>query len=244
MLTFADWSQVSATDPDLDADQAALRYSLHGQGAGTEFTIEERTGRIWAQRRLDREERPTWRFLVLATDQGGTGLTGFADVLLEVRDVNDNAPYFPCPAPPTDSADGCFVGRVAENSPADTSVMEMRAVDPDDPKEGRNAVLSYRIVQNVRNEINLNLFSIHPATGAIFTVLRSLDRETVDRYLVVVEARDGGGLTGTGTATILVTDVNDHPPVFTQKIYTAQVGRVGPCVCHVVTSPVFRCSPP
>uniref|UniRef100_A0A8C7LXV5 Si:dkey-22o22.2 n=1 Tax=Oncorhynchus kisutch TaxID=8019 RepID=A0A8C7LXV5_ONCKI len=212
--------EVSATDPDQEADQSALRYSLHGQGAGSEFTIDERTGRIYAQRRLDREERPAWRFLVLATDEGGAGLTGFADVLLEVCDINDNAPVFPCPAP---DSSGCFVGHVPENSPADTSVMEMRATDLDDPKAGKNAILTYRIVQNVRNEINLNLFSINPSTGTISTVLRSLDREAEDRYLVVVEARDGGGLSGTGTATIMVSDVNDHPPVFTQRVYTAQV---------------------
>ncbi|KAM4601120.1 neural-cadherin [Polymixia lowei] len=214
--------EVSATDPDQEADQTALRYSLHGQGAGSEFTIDERTGRVYAQRRLDREERPAWRFLVLATDEGGAGLTGFADVLLEVRDVNDNPPFFPCAAP---DASGCFVGHVPENSPADTSVMEMRATDLDDPKEGKNAVMTYRIVQNIRNEINLNLFSINPATGTIYTVLRSLDREAEDRYLVVVEASDGGGLTGTGTATIVVSDINDHPPLFTQRVYTAQVAE-------------------
>ncbi|XP_037639446.1 LOW QUALITY PROTEIN: neural-cadherin [Sebastes umbrosus] len=212
--------EVSATDPDQEADQTALRYSLHGQGAGGEFTIDEHTGRIYAQRRLDREERPAWRFLVLATDEGGAGLTGFADVLLEVRDVNDNAPFFPCPAL---EVDGCFVGQVPENSPADTSVMEMRAMDLDDPNEGKNAMLTYSIIKNVRNEINLNLFSINASTGTIYTVLRSLDREVEERYLVVVEARDGGGLAGTGTATIMISDVNDHPPVFTQRIYTTQV---------------------
>ncbi|RVE63047.1 hypothetical protein OJAV_G00163090 [Oryzias javanicus] len=212
--------EVSATDPDQEADQTALRYSLHGQGAGGEFTIDEHTGRIYAQRRLDREERPAWRFLVLATDEGGAGLTGFADVLLEVRDINDNAPFFPCPAL---EIDGCFIGQVPENSPADTSIMEMRATDLDDPNEGRNAMLTYSIIKNIRNEINLNLFSINTTTGTIYTVLRSLDREVQDKYLVVVEARDGGGLSGTGTATIMVLDVNDHPPVFTQRVYSAQV---------------------
>ncbi|CAG6014487.1 unnamed protein product [Menidia menidia] len=212
--------EVSATDPDQEADQTALRYTLHGQGAGGEFTIDEHTGRIYAQRRLDREERPAWRFLVLATDEGGAGLTGFADVLLEVRDINDNAPYFPCPSL---EADGCFVGQVPENSPADTSIMEMRAMDLDDPNEGRNAMLTYSIIKNIRNEINLNLFSINATTGTIYTVLRSLDRESNDRYLVVVEARDGGGLSGTGTATIMVSDVNDHPPIFTQRLYTSQM---------------------
>ncbi|XP_041961666.1 neural-cadherin [Alosa sapidissima] len=209
--------QVSATDPDQEADQSALRYSLHGQGAGSEFTIEELTGRIYVQKHLDREERSAWRFLVLATDENGAGLTGFADVLLEVRDINDNAPAFLC------SSDSCFVGSVPENSPADTSIMEMRATDLDDPKAGKNAVLTYRIVQNVRNEINLNLFSINPSTGTIYTVLRSLDREVEDRYLVVVEAVDGGGLSGTGTATILVSDVNDHAPAFTQQLYVASI---------------------
>ncbi|TRY92876.1 hypothetical protein DNTS_029152 [Danionella cerebrum] len=211
--------QVSATDPDQEADQRALRYSLQGQGAGSEFTIDEMNGRIFAQRHLDREVRSAWRFLVLATDENGAGLTGFADVLVDVQDINDNAPLFLC------STDNCFLGHVPENSPADTSIMEMCATDLDDPKAGKNAILTYRIAQNVRNEINLNLFSINPTTGTIYTVLRSLDREVVDRYLVVVEARDGGGLSGTGTATIVVSDVNDHPPVFSQRVYMATMSE-------------------
>ncbi|XP_041045226.1 neural-cadherin [Carcharodon carcharias] len=211
--------QVSATDPDQEADQNALRYSLHGQGANSEFTIDELTGKIYARKRLDREERSIWRFLVLATDENGEGLTGFSDVIVEVRDVNDNLPLFLC------ASDGCFIGYVPENSPADTSIMEMIATDLDDPKIGKNAVLTYRIIQNVRNEINLNLFSINSSTGTIYTVLGSLDREKEDRYLVVIEARDGGGLTGTGTATILVTDVNDHAPVFTQSLFRAKISE-------------------
>ncbi|NXG51462.1 CADN protein, partial [Psilopogon haemacephalus] len=211
--------KVSATDPDQAADQNAINYSLHGQGASSEFSIDENTGEISANKRLDREKRSTWRFLVLATDESGEGLTGFADVIIEVGDVNDNTPLFLC------VLDGCFMGHIPEDSPADTPVMDMTAVDLDDPKAGRNAVLTYSIIQNVQNEINLNLFSIDSVSGTICTVLGALDREKEDKYLVVVEARDGGGLTGTGTATILVTDVNDHAPVFLQRIYTAFVSE-------------------
>ncbi|XP_048386187.2 neural-cadherin isoform X1 [Stegostoma tigrinum] len=211
--------QVSATDPDQGADPSALRYSLHGQGANSEFTIDELNGKIYARKKLDREERSIWRFLVLATDENGEGLTGFSDVIVEVLDVNDNLPLFLC------AFDGCFIGYVSENSPADTSIMEMIATDLDDPKTGKNAVLTYRIIQNVRNEINLNLFSINSSTGTVYTVLGSLDREKVNKYLIVIEARDGGGLTGTGTATILVTDVNDHAPVFTQDLFRAKVSE-------------------
>ncbi|KAH0617555.1 hypothetical protein JD844_015936 [Phrynosoma platyrhinos] len=211
--------QVSATDPDQEADQSTFQYSLHGQGVPSEFSINEYTGEITANEKLDREKRSTWRFLVLATDEDGEGLTGFADVIIEVMDVNDNAPLFLC------ASDGCFMGQIPEESPADSPVMEMLAVDLDDPRAGKNAVLTYSIIQNVQNEINLNLFSVNPVTGTIYTVLGSLDREKQDKYLVVVEAKDGGGLTGTGTATILVTDVNDHAPAFTQKIYTAFVSE-------------------
>eukprot|EP00061_Rhincodon_typus_P014153 g41006.t1 len=211
--------QVSATDPDQGADPSALRYSLHGQGANSEFTIDELTGKIYARKKLDREERSIWRFLVLATDENGEGLTGFSDVIVEVLDVNDNLPLFLC------AFDGCFIGYVPENSPADTSIMEFIATDLDDPKTGKNAVLTYRIIQNVRNEINLNLFSINSSTGTVYTVLGSLDREKENKYLIVIEARDGGGLTGTGTATILVTDVNDHAPVFTRDLFRAKISE-------------------
>ncbi|OXB69405.1 hypothetical protein ASZ78_004895 [Callipepla squamata] len=211
--------KVSATDPDQEADQNAISYSLHGQGAGDEFSINENTGEISANRRLDREKQSMWCFLVLATDESGEGLTGFADVIIEVRDTNDNAPLFLC------VSDDCFMGYVPEDSPADTAVMQMTAVDLDDPKASTNAVLTYRIIQNVQNEINLNLFSVNSVSGTIYTMLGSLDREKEDKYLVVVEARDGGGLTGTGTATILVTDINDHAPVFLQRIYTAFVSE-------------------
>ncbi|XP_077207979.1 neural-cadherin-like isoform X2 [Paroedura picta] len=211
--------QVSAIDPDQEANKGALRYSLHGQGAPKEFSIEEHTGEVIANEKLDREKRSVWRFLVLATDEDGEGLTGFTDVIIEVTDVNDNSPLFLC------ISEGCFTGQIPEDSPADSSVMEMSAVDLDDPRAGKNAVITYSIIRNVRNEINLDLFSIDPVTGTIYTVLGSLDREEQGKYLVVVEAKDGGGLTGTGTATILVTDINDHAPAFTQKIYTAFVSE-------------------
>ncbi|XP_077127838.1 neural-cadherin-like [Ranitomeya variabilis] len=209
--------QVSATDPDEEADQSALLYTLHGQGANSEFVIDQINGKIFVHKSLDREQRSTWHLLVLATDENGEGLTGFADVIIDVKDVNDNPPMFLC------MYDGCFMGYIPENSPADTTIMEMTALDLDDPKSGTNAILTYRIVQNIKSELNLNLFAIHQSTGAIYTVLGSLDREKEDRYLIVLEAKDGGGLTGTGTATILVSDVNDHAPFFTQKLYTAFV---------------------
>ncbi|KAG7473620.1 hypothetical protein MATL_G00097750 [Megalops atlanticus] len=210
--------QVTATDPDKDANQEALRYSLHGQGAESEFIIDEVTGKIYAQKTLNREERAVWRFVVLATDEGGEGLTGFTDVIINVWDINDNAPIFTC------MPDNCN-GNVLENSLPDTSVMEMTATDLDDTTVGQNAVVTYKIMGNSRNSAMADLFNINPNTGTIFVAAGNLDREKVENYLLVVEAKDGGGMTGTGTATIWVRDVNDHAPHFTENSCGARISE-------------------
>ncbi|KFV19902.1 Neural-cadherin, partial [Tauraco erythrolophus] len=208
--------QVMASDPDSNVDEGDLRYSLHGYGAADIFTIDEKVGSIYSHKMLDREERALWRFVVLATDEGGEGLTGFADVIINVWDINDNAPMFTC------MPDDCN-GSVFENSPADTLVMEMGAVDRDDPNVGLNAVLTYRITENVKNEFGTDMFNINPNTGTIRVEGGMLDRERTDKYFLTVEARDGGGLTGTGTATIWIADVNDHVPKFTKKMWQATI---------------------
>uniref|UniRef100_A0A6Q2Y7V5 Uncharacterized protein n=1 Tax=Esox lucius TaxID=8010 RepID=A0A6Q2Y7V5_ESOLU len=210
--------QVTATDPDKDADQAAMRYSLHGQGAESNFVINEITGEMYAQKTLDREERALWRFVVLATDEGGDGLTGFTDVVINVWDINDNAPTFACPP------DGCH-GSVAENSALGTFVMEMTAVDLDDAAVGQNAIVTYRIMADSRAA---DLFAIDANTGTISVAIDGLDREVAERHHVVVEATDGGGLAGTATATILVTDLNDHAPRFRDEWCGARVPESSP----------------
>lgn len=60
-----------------------------------------------------------------------------------------------------------------------------------------------------------------PFPGVIRTAVADLDRETQDRYEVVIRATDMagqlGGLSGSTTVTIVVTDVNDNPPRFPQS---------------------------
>lgn len=57
--------------------------------------------------------------------------------------------------------------------------------------------------------------------GIIMTAVADLDRETQDRYELVVKATDMagqmGGLSGSTTVTIVITDVNDNPPRFPQS---------------------------
>uniref|UniRef100_A0A673XXT8 Neural-cadherin-like n=1 Tax=Salmo trutta TaxID=8032 RepID=A0A673XXT8_SALTR len=213
--------QVTATDPDKDADQDAVRYSLHGQGADSQFVINEITGEMYAQKTLDREERAVWRFVVLATDEKGEGLTGFTDVIINVWDINDNEPAFTC------APDGCH-GNIAENSPPGTFVMEMTAADLDDTAVGQNAIFTYRIIENARDADSEELFTIDASTGTISVVTSGLDREVAERHQLVVEARDGGDMVGTATATIIIMDLNDHTPRFKDEWCGARVSESSP----------------
>ena len=207
---------MTATDPDKDADQGAIRYSIHGQGAESHFMINDITGEMYAQRTMDREERAVWRFVVMATDEEGEGLTGFTDVIINVWDINDNAPTFSC------APDNCH-SSVAENSPPGAFVVEMTAVDIDDAAVGQNAILTYRIIENAHNEKNADLFTIDSSTGTISVAAEGLDREFTENHRLVVEARDGGGMTGTATATVMITDINDHVPKFKEDWCGARV---------------------
>ncbi|XP_035508246.1 cadherin-7-like isoform X3 [Morone saxatilis] len=59
--------------------------------------------------------------------------------------------------------------------------------------------------------------------GVIRTALPNMDRETRDQYVLVIQAKDMvgqmGGLSGTTSVTVTLTDVNDNPPRFTHKSY-------------------------
>lgn len=159
--------------------------------------------------------RSQWRFTVFAQDEGGEGLVGFADVQINLKDVNDNAPVF---------TQGSYNGNVTENGTAGMYVMTMKAEDYDDPNEGTNAKLTYTIEKNAIDEdTGQPLFDIDAATGVIKTAVCCLDREKTPDYSLQIVATDGGGLKGTGTASIKITDLNDMPPRFTKDEWFVEV---------------------
>ncbi len=66
-------------------------------------------------------------------------------------------------------------------------------------------------------------FILHHA-GIIRTALANMDREAREHYTVVIQAKDMagqvGGLSGSTTINITLTDINDNPPKFPQSMYT------------------------
>ncbi|XP_068725251.1 protocadherin-like protein isoform X1 [Montipora capricornis] len=203
---------LSATDKDLGGGGLFL-YSISGQGRDA-FKIDPKTGVLSTVKPLDRETKARYDFLAFATDnpesEAVSRRTGSCDVVIWIRDINDNAPRFP---------DDIYEGGVQENQSPGARVMELSAVDDDDPNESGNAIMSYELIDDSSGR-----FRIERDTGLIRTRVK-LDREEEDEYLLVVNATDGGNpaLSGHVEVKVKVTDANDHPPRFEERIFLASV---------------------
>ncbi|EPY75116.1 cadherin-19 [Camelus ferus] len=138
---------------DLDNGNNSFQYKLLGAGAGTIFVIDERTGDLYAERKLDREERSlyTLRAQVIDTTTG-KAVEPESEFVIRVSDINDNEPKF---------LDEPYEAIVPEMSPEGTLVIQVTASDADDPSSGNNARLLYSLLQGQP------YFSIEPTTGKI-----------------------------------------------------------------------------
>ncbi|XP_069766769.1 cadherin-20-like isoform X3 [Narcine bancroftii] len=198
---------------DMDKGEGSVRYILSGDGAGTVFTIDDSTGDIHAVQRLDREEKSQYTLRAQALDRWtARPMEPESEFIIKIQDINDNEPKF---------LDGPYIASVPEMSPIGASVIQLTATDADDPTYGNSARVVYSILQGQP------YFSVEARTGIIRTALSNMDREVKDGYQVVVQAKDMGGqmggLSGTTTVNITLTDVNDNPPRFPQKIYQMSV---------------------
>ncbi|XP_034562944.1 cadherin-7a [Notolabrus celidotus] len=194
---------------DVDKGDGKVKYVLSGEGATSIFTIDENTGDIHATKRLDREAQAYYTLSAQAVDR----LTNIpvepkSEFVVKVQDINDNEPKF---------LDGPYLAGVPEMSPLGTMVVQVAATDADDPTYGNSARVIYSIIHGQP------YFSVEPKTGVIRTALPDMDRETRDQYVLVIQAKDMvgqmGGLSGTTSVTVTLTDVNDNPPRFTHKSY-------------------------
>ncbi|XP_077443431.1 cadherin-8 [Stigmatopora argus] len=194
---------------DLDVGGKRIKYVLAGEGAGTIFAINELTGDIHAMKRLDREEKAeytlTAQVINADTDQP---LEPPSEFIIKVQDINDNPPQF---------IEGPYRASVAEMSAVGTPVTRVTATDADDPVYGNSAKLVYSILEGQP------YFSVEPNSATIKIALHGMDREMREEYLVVIQAKDMGGhmggLSGTTTVTVTLTDINDNPPKFSKNLY-------------------------
>ncbi|XP_005077288.2 cadherin-19 [Mesocricetus auratus] len=201
---------------ELDNGNNSFQYKLLGTEAGS-FSIDERTGDIFAIQKLDREEKSLYilRAQVIDTTTG-KAVEPESEFVIRVLDINDNEPKF---------LDEPYEATIPEMSPEGTFVIKVTANDADDPATGYHTRILYNLEQGQP------YFSVEPTTGVI-RVSSKLDRELQDTYCIIIQARDmlgqPGALSGTAMVLITLSDINDNKPIFKESFYRFTVSESAP----------------
>ncbi|XP_055085698.1 cadherin-related family member 1 isoform X2 [Periophthalmus magnuspinnatus] len=158
--------------------------------------VEDATG-------IDYEKGPTLSFKLLAVEiDTPERFSSTADILINLLDTNDNTPTF---------TSEYYIARVPENSPGGSSVVCVKAEDPDSGPWGD---VTYTIYGS-----GADLFAIQPSSGLISTQpWTSLDAEVRSKYNFYVKAEDCDGRYGLAEVFVSVTDMNDHVPEFDHRL--------------------------
>ncbi|XP_063133129.1 protocadherin alpha-4 isoform X6 [Rattus norvegicus] len=201
--------KLNASDPD-EGSNGELRYSLSSYTSDRErqlFSIDATTGEVRVSGTLDYEESSSYQIYVQATDRGPVPMAGHCKVLVDIIDVNDNAPEVVL----TD-----LYSPVPEDVALNTVVALLSVNDQD---SGANRKVSLGLEASLPFRLN--------GFGNSYTLVVSgpLDRERVAAYNITVTATDGGipPLTSQRTLQIEISDINDNPPSFLKDSYSIYI---------------------
>ncbi|XP_069754147.1 protocadherin-10-like isoform X3 [Narcine bancroftii] len=152
---------------------------------------------------LDRETTPQHKIAIICKDGGIPNLSTTRNVVVNISDVNDNAPRFTQPS---------YTAYVAENNEAGSSIGSVTGLDSD---FDRNSQLSYTILENKIQSMPVSYYVyISSYNGSIYSK-KSFDYEQLKSFQFHVRAQDAGNpsLSTDVPVRIIVLDQNDNPPV-------------------------------
>ncbi|XP_050548978.1 protocadherin-like wing polarity protein stan isoform X2 [Daktulosphaira vitifoliae] len=213
---------VIATIKATDADQglnAVVRYAIIGGNTQGHFSIDSQNGEVSLVKSLDYESMRSYRLMIRAQDGGNPSRSNTTQLLVNIKDVNDNPPRF---------YTSLFQESVLENVAVGYSIVRIQAYDAD---EGENAALTYYISSRDFEGFSNEKIPIvvDEKSGWVYTT-HLLDREINSKYQFQVVAEDGGDPPKTATASVVVTiqDVNDNEPIFNPKQYDVVISEDSP----------------
>ncbi|XP_006891203.1 PREDICTED: protocadherin beta-7 [Elephantulus edwardii] len=181
------------------------------------FQINSTSGDIRLKAQLDYETIQNYTLTIQAKDGGG--LSGKCTVIVQVTDINDNSPELLMSS---------LTSPIAENSP-ETVVAVFRIRDRDSGNNGK-------MVCTVQDDLP---FVLKPSVENFYTLVteKPLDREQISEYSVTITVTDLGTprLKTEHKITVLVSDVNDNAPTFSQASYTLFIRENNSPALHMGT---------
>ena len=181
---------INATDPDLGAG-GKLTYSLLPKNKQfLPFKITD-TGLISTIMSLDHEFQDIYEFHVLVKDNGKPSLNASVNVVVEISDNNDNAPYFTFPSVNPYNLDVVYYPHHSKN------ITQIRASDSDSQE---NAFLKYEIIRGNSKQI----FSINQYTGLLSST-HVLSQQDAGSYELEFLVKDSGSPVLSARTTVYLT---------------------------------------
>ncbi|XP_030251957.1 protocadherin gamma-A4-like isoform X45 [Sparus aurata] len=210
---------VSATDAD-EGMNGEVTYGFDHVSDETQvFSLNPKTGEVKVAGSIDYEKESSYEMQISAKD--GLGLASYATIVIEIIDVNDNAPAIHMKS---------LTNPIPENvSPGtEVGIINVQDRDSESNRQVRCSIQQgapFKLVPSIKNYYSL------VTTG-------QLDRELVSDYNITITATDEGSppLSSSKTVQLSVADINDNPPVFEEQSYSAYVSennKPGSTLCSV-----------
>ena len=209
--------QVFATDLD-SGDNGRVEYLINRRQSDRNqyFRVDQSNGSIILNKPLDFESKNAYELIVIGRDCGKQPLESVTFVTIKVIDVNDNKPVI----------NVIFLNdeqspKIAESAEIGEFVARISVNDPDDMKKSANF--------NVSLMGGDGAFDLKAHDSFIYLVIvaKGLDRETRANYSLKIVVTDSGSppLQTYKDLVLVVTDINDNAPQFSQNVYYATVSE-------------------
>ncbi|XP_078506871.1 protocadherin gamma-A12-like [Lissotriton helveticus] len=198
---------VRATDIDKGINsEVTYSFNTIKENVLQKLELDSKTGAISLIEQLDFEDSELYEFEVMGTDVGS--LSSRCKVLIEVINVNDNAPEIYLSS---------LLKQVPESSPPGTVIAVLEVFDRD---SGEHGIVTCSLPPHLP-------FNLKKSIGSYYTLVTDdvLDREQVLAYNISITATDSGTppLSKTENINLQITDENDNPPLFKQSSYNAYI---------------------
>lgn len=208
---------MKANDSDQGAN-AEIDYSFHQASDMVRrlLRLDRNTGLITVQGPIDREDVSILKFSVMAKDKGANPRSARTQVVVTIKDMNDNAPSIEIRGIGlVTHQDG--MANISEDVPVETAVALVQVSDRD---EGENAVVTCVVAGDVPFQLRQASETGSDSKKKYFLQTTTpLDYESVKDYTIEIVAVDSGNppLSSTNSLKVQVVDVNDNAPVFSQS---------------------------
>uniref|UniRef100_UPI003AAB2704 protocadherin alpha-8-like n=1 Tax=Centroberyx gerrardi TaxID=166262 RepID=UPI003AAB2704 len=206
---------LNASDAD-EGTNSEILYSLRSKGQDhilETFHIDPQTGAIRVKANVDFEETTAFEIRAEANDKAQPPMSAHCKILVEVIDLNDNAPEITVTS---------LLNTVKEDAKVGTAIALVSILDRD---AGRNGEVKCDILNNVPFKLETNYKNYYS-----LVVDGPLDREITPQYNVTISATDEGSppLSNISVITVHVSDVNDNAPRFPKPVVNIYVKENSP----------------